>query len=86
MRLPVIGDSVHFKQNGRCYAATVVAVWSSSCVNLFVPPTGSNEPVPGALNENRNATSVLYDDDIHGRDWSWHWPTVPRHDAEEARG
>lgn len=74
MRHPVIGDTVHFRQNDRCYAATVVQVWSETCVNLFVPPTGAGDPVPGALSDQRNAMSVPYADGVHARDWSWHWP------------
>lgn len=73
-RTPVIGDTVHFRQNERCHAATIVRVWGSTCVNLFVPPTGSDEPVPGALSSDRVATSVPYDDRAHARDWSWHFP------------
>lgn len=75
LRAPKLADVVHFRQNGRCFAATVVKVWGPDCLNLFVPPTGADEPVPGALNsETRVATSVTFDDRLHGRDWSWHWP------------
>lgn len=71
---PTIGRQVHFRQGGQCYTATVVKVWAPTCVNLWVPPTGSDEPVPGALSLQRVATSVMFDDALHGRDWSWHWP------------
>jgi len=71
---PTIGRVVHFRQNNRCYTAIVVHVWSDTCINLFVPPTGTTEPVSGALSAERCAMSVGYDDGIHGRDWSWHWP------------
>lgn len=72
-RIPQLGDTVHFRQGSHCYTATIVHVWTPTCVNLFVPPTGTTEPVPGALNENRNAMSVTYDDKLHGSEWSWHW-------------
>ena len=69
-----IGDSVHFYQNENCYAAIVVKGWSPDCVNLFVLPTGANEPVSGALNGNRNDMSVSYSESAHPKDRSWHWP------------
>jgi hypothetical protein len=71
---PTIGRRVHFRQNDRCYTATIVRVWSDACVNLFVPPTGAEDPVPGALSHERTASSVMFDDKLHGRDWTWHWP------------
>lgn len=71
---PTLGAIVHFRQNGVCYAALVVRVWSPTCINVFVPPTGLDEPVPGALSVQRVATSVTFDEKLHGRDWSWHWP------------
>jgi hypothetical protein len=72
---PTIGRIVHFHQNNLCYAAIIVRVWSDSCVNIHVFPTGSDEPVPGAINSvTRVATSVNFDDNVHPKDWSWHWP------------
>src|SRR6185503_9615799 len=44
---PTLGMPVHFFQGGRCYAAIVVRVWTKECVNLYVLPTGSDEPAPG---------------------------------------
>lgn len=70
---PILGQVVHFHQGGECYAAIIVKIWSDTCVNLYVPPTGSKEPVPGALSIDRNAMSVSFDDKLHGRDWTWHW-------------
>lgn len=72
-RQVALGDRVHFLQGGRCYTATVVRVWTPACVNLFVPPTGSDEPVPGALSAQRVAMSVPFDNTVHARDWSWHF-------------
>jgi hypothetical protein len=78
LRRVSIGDRVHFYQNENCYAAIVVKVWTPDCVNLFVFPTGVEEPVPGALSANRNAMddamNVPYSDSAHPKDWSWHWP------------
>jgi hypothetical protein len=73
---PTLGQQVHFYQNGQCYTATIVRVWSHTCVSLFVPPTGSTEPVPGALSADRVASSVQFSDAVHAKDWSWHWPNV----------
>ena len=73
MKKPAIGQIVHFRQGGICFAAVIVWVWSDACVNLYVPPTGTTEPVAGALNASRNAMSVPYEPGVHGRDWSWHY-------------
>jgi len=70
---PTLGMPVHFFQGGRCYAAIVVRVWTKECVNLYVLPTGSDEPVPGALSHQRVAMSVPFNNSAHVRDWSWHF-------------
>lgn len=64
---PSLARIVHFIGGDNEHRAAIITkVWSDTCVNLFVFPTGSNydpEPVQ---------TSVVHYDD--SRTWSWHWP------------
>jgi hypothetical protein len=75
---PSIGRVVHFVQDGVHYAATIVVVWSDSCVNLCVLPNGWSAPGGAPFTNSHPAviTSVVYGAPEENRDNSWHWPEI----------
>ena len=69
---PTVGRIVRFVQNSNHFAAVITWVWPNQQVNLFVFPSGSIAPVPGAVDHQNVAHTVPYD--AAGGEWTWHWP------------
>lgn len=66
---PSIGRQVHFVLNAVHYAATIIKIWSDTCVNLAVLNDGTQNGYADLFVK----TSVVLDPSGLS-DWSWHWP------------